>query len=212
MSDPRPAEPGPEAAAAADGTAERSPAFAHASEAELSRILDFYGVRWQYEPHVFPILWNTDGEVLESFAPDFYLPDLDLYVEMTTLRQKLVRKKNRKLRRLRELYPDIRIKLFYGRDFRALMLKYGRLALADELSGTSGQVTPQRPYAELLAGPFGVAAGVGSATVDVQPLEPLVLVPEEVPLAAPVAPIRRRRRRPVVAKRPAGADVKATDR
>jgi hypoxanthine phosphoribosyltransferase len=114
--------------------------FAHASEAEMSRILDFYAVRWEYEPHTFPILWNLDGEVVESFAPDFYLPDLDLYLEMTTLRQKLVRKKNRKLRRLRELYPDLNVKLFYARDFRALMLKYGRLALFDGLSGTLGQV------------------------------------------------------------------------
>ena len=80
--------------------------FAHASEAEMSRILDFYAVRWEYEPHTFPILWNLDGAVVESFSPDFYLPDLELYLEMTTLRQKLVRKKNRKLRRLRELYPD----------------------------------------------------------------------------------------------------------
>ncbi len=118
------------------------PTFAHASEAELARILDFYDVRWEYEPHVFPILWDLDGNVLESFAPDFYLPDLDLYVEMTTLRQQLVRKKNRKLRRLRELYPDIRIKLFYARDFRALMLKYGRVALADALSGAMGQFSP----------------------------------------------------------------------
>jgi hypothetical protein len=114
--------------------------FAHASEAEMSRILDFYAVRWEYEPHTFPILWNLDGDVVESFAPDFYLPDLDLYLEMTTLRQKLVRKKNRKLRRLRELYPDLNVKLFYARDFRALMLKYGRLALVDGLSGTLGQV------------------------------------------------------------------------
>ncbi len=106
----------------------------------MSRILDFYAVRWEYEPHTFPILWNLDGDVVESFAPDFYLPDLDLYLEMTTLRQKLVRKKNRKLRRLRELYPDLNIKLFYARDFRALMLKYGRLALVDGLSGTLGQV------------------------------------------------------------------------
>jgi hypoxanthine phosphoribosyltransferase len=118
--------------------------FAHASEAEMSRILDFYGVRWDYEPHTFPILWNLDGDVVESFSPDFYLPDLDLYLEMTTLRQKLVRKKNRKLRRLRELYPDLNVKLFYARDFRALMLKYGKLALAAGLSGTSGQVAA--PY------------------------------------------------------------------
>ena len=106
----------------------------------MARILDFYAVRWEYEPHTFPILWNLDGDVVESFSPDFYLPDLDLYLEMTTLRQKLVRKKNRKLRRLRELYPAINIKLFYARDFRALMLKYGKLALVDGLSGTSGQV------------------------------------------------------------------------
>jgi hypothetical protein len=119
--------------------------FAHASEAEMARILDFYQVRWEYEPTTFPILWNLDGDVVESFAPDFYLPDLEVFLEMTTLRQRLVRKKNRKLRRLRELYPDIRIKLFYARDFRAMMLKYGRLGLAESLSGTPGQVVPERP-------------------------------------------------------------------
>ena len=120
------------------------PAFAHASEAEMARILDFYRIRWEYEPHTFPILWNLEGAVVESFSPDFWLPDLDLYLEMTTLRQKLVRKKNRKLRRIHELYPDIRVKLYYARDFRALMLKFGRLALADELTGSSGQVVPDR--------------------------------------------------------------------
>jgi hypothetical protein len=118
-----------------------APVFAHASEAELARILDYYGIEWQYEPTAFPILWNLDGNVVESFAPDFYLPEFDLYVELTTLKQSLVRKKNRKLRRLRELYPDIRIKLLYARDFRALMMKYGRLGLLDSLSGTEGQVT-----------------------------------------------------------------------
>ena len=134
--------------------------FAHASEAEMSRILDFYAVRWEYEPHTFPILWNLDGEVTESFAPDFYLPDLDLYLEMTTLRQKLVRKKNRKLRRLRELYPDLNVKLFYPRDFRALMLKNGRLALDEGLSGSSGQVAMPhgaRPEPALATDPAAVA-------------------------------------------------------
>jgi len=116
--------------------------FAHASEAELARILDYYGVEWEYEPRTFPILWNTEGKVIESFSPDFYLPELDLFVELTTLKQSLVRRKNRKLRRLRELYPDIRVKLFYGKDFRALMLKYGRFDLAASLSGLEGQITP----------------------------------------------------------------------
>jgi hypoxanthine phosphoribosyltransferase len=121
-----------------------STAFAHASEAELARILDFYDVRWEYEPDTFPIGWSLEGEVVESFSPDFYLPDLEMYVELTTLKQSLVRKKNRKLRRLRELYPAVRIKLFYARDFRMLLLKFGRLALVDELSGTTGQATPPR--------------------------------------------------------------------
>jgi hypothetical protein len=144
-----------------DPEVRRRPAFAHASEAEMARILDFYEVRWEYEPHVFPILWNLEGDVLESFAPDFWLPDLDLYLEMTTLKQRLVRKKNRKLRRLRQLYPDIRIKLFYARDFRMLMLKYGRLALAEDMSGTSGQVVPP----SVAGRPSGVAPAPASATV-----------------------------------------------
>ncbi len=133
-------------------------AFAHASEAEMARILDFYAVRWEYEPHTFPILWSLDGAVVESFSPDFWLPDLGLYLEMTTLRQRLVRKKNRKLRRLRELYPDIRVKLFYARDFRALMLKYGKLALIDALSGTPGQV----PSPRLAANAAAAAAAAGA--------------------------------------------------
>jgi len=135
--------------------------FAHASEAELARILDYYGVAWEYEPRTFPILWNTDGKVVESFSPDFYLPELDMYVELTTLKQSLVRRKNRKLRRLRELYPDIRVKLFYGKDFRALMLKYGRFDLAASLSGLEGQIVPDhiggRPKLVLPVEPATVA-------------------------------------------------------
>ena len=123
--------------------------FAHASEAELARILDYYQVAWEYEPRTFPILFSLEGAVVESFAPDFYLPELDLYVELTTLKQSLVRRKNRKLRRLRELYPDVRIKLFYARDFKALLLKYGRLDMEAALTGPEGQ--PPSPRAEAAA-------------------------------------------------------------
>jgi hypothetical protein len=165
-----------------------TPAFAHASEAEMARILDFYAVRWEYEPDTFPILWNTDGDVVESFSPDFFLPDLDLYLEMTTLRQKLVRKKNRKLRRLRELYPNVDIKLFYARDFRALMLKYGRLALVDGLSGTSGQVAS--PFQTAAAADEAIAAadlaGQGADIAEAAAVHP-------APRTDPSAPTRRRR-------------------
>jgi hypothetical protein len=150
-------------------------AFAHASEAEMARILDFYDVRWAYEPTTFPILWNLDGDVVESFSPDFYLPDLDCYLEMTTLRQKLVRKKNRKLRRLRELYPSINVKLFYARDFRALMLKYGKHALVDGLTGSSGQVA------------------LPHAIDDAPPAPPPIRQPASSPLAASVIGTGRRR-------------------
>jgi hypoxanthine phosphoribosyltransferase len=114
------------------------PRFAHDSEAELARVLDFYQVAWRYEPDTFPLSWSPSGAVVESFAPDFYLPELDLYVELTTLRQSLVRKKNRKLRLLRQLYPEVRIKLLYMRDFRALMVKYGRVDFLVEMNGSNG--------------------------------------------------------------------------
>ena len=123
--------------------------FAHASEAELARILDYYEVRWEYEPRAFPIRWNLAGAVVESFAPDFFLPDLDLYIELTTLRQSLVRKKNRKLRRLRELYPTLRVKLLYGKDFRALLLKYGRIDVVASMVGLEGQVQAEASLAAL---------------------------------------------------------------
>jgi hypoxanthine phosphoribosyltransferase len=164
--------------------------FAHASEAEMSRILDFYAVRWEYEPHTFPILWNLEGDVVESFSPDFYLPDLDLYLEMTTLRQKLVRKKNRKLRRLRELYPDLNVKLFYARDFRALMLKYGKLALHDALSGSSGQVLT--PYGQPVV--LDVAIDVAAAALGDAGIAPTTpQTPTDATTAPALAPARRRR-------------------
>ena len=101
------------------------PSFAHHSESEFARILDFYQIEWQYEPRTFHLQGDEKGNPTESFAPDFYLPEFELFIELTTLRQSLVTKKNRKLRRLRELYPDINIKLFYNRDFKSLMAKYG---------------------------------------------------------------------------------------
>jgi hypoxanthine phosphoribosyltransferase len=112
-----------------------APEFAHPSEAEFARFLDFYGIAWEYEPRTFVLEQDADGNVLEAFSPDFYLPEQDLYVEMTTIRQKLITKKNRKLRRLQELYPDVNIKLFNRRDFRTLLARWGMSDRHDELIG-----------------------------------------------------------------------------
>ena len=98
--------------------------FAHESEAEVARILDFYHIAWQYEPRTFAVEWDDVGKVVSSFTPDFYLPDHDLYIELTTAKQPLVTKKNRKIRKLRELYPEINIKVLYASDYRKLIDKF----------------------------------------------------------------------------------------
>jgi hypoxanthine phosphoribosyltransferase len=99
--------------------------FAHASERQFARLLDFYQIEWAYEPRSFDLEWDGAGNVTRRFTPDFYLPAYDLYIEITTLNQKLVTRKNRKVRQLREQYPDVTCKVFYQRDYLSLVTKYG---------------------------------------------------------------------------------------
>ena len=105
------------------------PHFVNQAEVECARILDFYGLRWEYEPRSFVLEEDDQGRVLEAFTPDFYLPEQDLFIEVTVMKQSLVTRKNRKLRELRRLYPDVRVKLFYRRDIESLAQRY-RLRLA----------------------------------------------------------------------------------
>jgi hypothetical protein len=99
--------------------------FAHESERQFAQLLDFYQIEWEYEPRSFDLEFDKDGNITQRFTPDFYMPQFDLYIEITTLNQKLVTKKNRKVRRLRELYPDVHCKIFYQRDYLSLVRKYG---------------------------------------------------------------------------------------
>jgi hypoxanthine phosphoribosyltransferase len=105
--------------------------FAHPAEYEFARILDFYGIEWRYEPRSFPLRYDY-GHVVEAFTPDFYLPDLNMYVEVTTLKTGLTAEKNRKMRLLKELYPEVNIKLLKKRDYLRLLAKYGYGPLAPE--------------------------------------------------------------------------------
>jgi hypothetical protein len=107
--------------------------FAHPSEEIFANLLDFYRIAWEYEPRSFPLEWDEHGNVTESFTPDFYLPELDLYVELTTMKQSLVTRKNRKIKRLRELYPEVNVQVFYQKDFENLVFKYGLEKTAEML-------------------------------------------------------------------------------
>jgi hypothetical protein len=104
--------------------------FVNASEQIFANLLDFYRITWEYEPRSFPVQWDRDGRVLESFSPDFYLPELDLYIEITTMKQANVTRKNRKVKLLKTIYPQVNIQVFYQKDFQNLVFKYGLASAA----------------------------------------------------------------------------------
>jgi len=115
------------------------PAFSHPAEEVFATILDYYGVEWEYEPRTFPLEWDAAGNVTLAFSPDFYLPGQDLYIELTTLRPKLSTKKNRKLRRMHELYPNVNIKLIKRKEMRDLLVKFGLDDQAAKIIGSDAQ-------------------------------------------------------------------------
>jgi hypothetical protein len=116
--------------------------FAHNSERQFAKLLDFYAIAWDYEPRTFVLERDHDGNPAQAFTPDFYLPAYDLYIEITTLNQKLVTKKNRKARRLVELYPDIQIKVLYQRDYLQLLVKYGLEPPSQLVDGDAADARP----------------------------------------------------------------------
>ena len=84
-----------------------------------------YGLEWEYEPHTFPIEWDSEGNITGAFSPDFYLPRFDTYIELTTMNQKYVSGKKKKMRKLKELYPGINIKMVFKSDFHSLLRRFG---------------------------------------------------------------------------------------
>jgi hypothetical protein len=129
--------------------------FAHNSERQFAKLLDFYNIAWEYEPRTFALEWDRDGRPSQAFAPDFYLPAYDIYIEITTLNQRLVTKKNRKARRLREQYPDVEIRVLYQRDYLHLLVKYG-LEPPSQLVGVGEHEAASPPLL------FGRSSGVAA--------------------------------------------------
>jgi hypoxanthine phosphoribosyltransferase len=115
----------------------------HPSEREFADLLDYYQIKYLYEPRSFPLRWDGN-RVVEMHTPDFYLPEYDQYFELTTMKQNLVTQKNRKLRHVQEMYPEVNIQLLYRRDLMRLMGKYG----FGPLSGVSVEGTEKVLYSE----------------------------------------------------------------
>ena len=99
--------------------------FSHPTEEVFANVLDFYRIAWEYEPRSFPLQWDKDGKVIEAFTPDFYLPEFELFVELTAMKQALVTRKNRKIRLLRAIYPHVNVQVLYQKDLQDLIMKYG---------------------------------------------------------------------------------------
>ena len=116
--------------------------FSHPAEEAFAKVLDFYQMQWEREPTTFPLEWDEEGHVITAFSPDFYLVSEDLYIELTTMKQSLVTKKNRKLRLLHELYPDVQCKLMYRRDVMNLAVKYGLFGDTREPTA-EGEIEPE---------------------------------------------------------------------
>ena len=99
----------------------RNTAFKNETEEEFARILSMYNIEWLYEPKTFPVEWDAEGNVTMAISPDFYLPRFNLYLELTTMDQRYVTKKNKKMRLVRELYPGTNIRIVYKKDFNELV-------------------------------------------------------------------------------------------
>lgn len=104
---------------------EKTIVYHHPSEEEFAKILDMHGLEWEYEPRTFPIKWDSEGNVIQAFSPDFYLPKFDTYIELTTMNQKYVSEKKKKVKLLRKLYPGTNVNIVYKNDFYSLLKRFG---------------------------------------------------------------------------------------
>lgn len=103
---------------------EEPPVFVEASEAMVAALLEQFGIAWLYEPHTFTLEVDDSGAVVEAFTPDFYLPEKGIYIECSVMRPTLRTRKNRKVRRVRELH-GVKVKGCYTRQLRWLAERYG---------------------------------------------------------------------------------------
>ena len=95
--------------------------WGHPSEEKFACILDYKRIKWKYEPHMI-VLKEKNGITVKGFRPDFYLPDKDLYIEISTAKNQ--GKKNRKMTMVADLYPHINIILLTNKRLERIFKRY----------------------------------------------------------------------------------------
>jgi anti-sigma B factor antagonist len=121
--------------------------FAHPVERALAHVFDEHGIAWRYEPHTFVLERDADGVVRRALTPDFFLPELGIYVECTVMRQSLTRRKRQKVRVARER-AGATIEIMFRRDFDRLARRWGLTALANAGGADNGVSADPRPGTE----------------------------------------------------------------
>jgi len=94
-----------------DGHPESPVEFAYAFEGAFARTLDQHGITWQYKPRTFAVEWDNEGNFVDSLTPDFYLPLIDLYVELIGPDRSEAAVKAKKVRLLRQQKPGLQIEM-----------------------------------------------------------------------------------------------------
>lgn len=110
---------------------EKPVVYKNPSEEEFAKILNLYELKWEYEPRTFPIKWDAEGNIIQAFSPDFYLPDFDTYIELTIMNQKYTSVKKKKVELLKKLYPGININIVFKEDYHNLIKRFSTFGGAD---------------------------------------------------------------------------------
>ena len=87
-------------------------------EANLARVLNSIGTKWEYEKHGSRIrLYDENKNLLCSYLPDFYLPDAGFYIEV---KGGIKGKRDKKLDLLYKMDSGFPIKVLDGEGYKKL--------------------------------------------------------------------------------------------
>ena len=120
------------------------PRFAHGIEAALARVFDAHRIVWLYEPHTFALEHAADGRLTRAFTPDFFLPEIGIYLECTVARRSCTTRKRQKARAAERLHGIV-VEIAYRADFEYLARRWSLRELAGALEDRTADPVERCP-------------------------------------------------------------------